>query len=62
MNDEDWQDETILSGGAEWRKEENNTYTKYMTISYKNGRSDIHLMESGVTEKEFFRRRLDGSA
>ena len=61
MNDDDWQDETILSGGGEWLKENDGTYTKYMSISYKNGRVNRHIMESGVTEKEFFKRRLDGT-
>ena len=62
MNDDDWEDETILGGGGEWLKENDGSYTKYMSIQYKNGRVDRHLMESGVTEKEFFQRRLDGSA
>jgi len=62
MNDDDWKDETILSGGGEWSKEENGSYTKYMRIHYRDGRVDQHIMESGVTEKEYFRRRLDGSA
>jgi hypothetical protein len=59
--DDDWEDETILSGGGEWLKESDGTYTKYMSISYKNGRVDRHRMESGITEKEFFKRRLDGT-
>ena len=61
MNDDDWKDETILSGGGEWLKESDGTYTKYMSISYKNGRVDRHTMESDVTEKEYFKRRLDGT-
>lgn len=62
MNDDDWKDETILTGGGEWCKEKDGLYTKYMSISYRNGRVDRHIMESGVTEKEYFQRRLDGSA
>lgn len=61
MNDEDWGDESILSGGGEWLKEHNGTYSKYMSIHYRDGRVDRHIMETGVTEKEFFKRRLDGT-
>ena len=61
MNDNDWEDETILTGGGDWRKEADGTWTKSMNIHYRNGRVDTHLMESGVTEKEYFKRRLDGT-
>ena len=54
--------EAIQGGGAEWLKEEDGSYTKYMRIHYRDGRVDQHIMESGVTEKEYFQRRLDGSA
>lgn len=60
MND-DWEDETLLGGGGEWLKESDGTYTKYMCIHYKNGRTDRHTMESDVSEKEYFKRRLDGT-
>lgn len=67
MNDEDemnayeWGNETILSNGGEWHKVKNGTYTKYMRIHYRDGRVDQHILESNVTEKEYFKRKLDGT-
>jgi len=66
MNDDDmnayeWDGETILSGGGEWLKEKDGSYTKYMSVHYRDGRVDRHIMESGVTEKEYFKKKLDGS-
>jgi len=61
MNDDDWENKTILHGGGEWLKEKDGLYTKYMNIHYKDGRVDRHIMESGVTEKEYFKKKLDGS-
>jgi len=58
---EDQKDGTLLGGGSEWLKEDDSTYTKYMCIHYRDGRIDRHIMESGLSEKEYFKRRLDGS-
>ena len=60
MNDED--ESTTYGGHDIWNKESNGTYTRTLSIYYKNGRSDNHIMETGVSEKEYFRRRLDGTA
>ena len=51
----------IKSDAYEWRKEANNTYTRTMSIYYRH-RTDTHILETNITEKEYFRRRLDGTA
>lgn len=58
MND-DKENKTTLSG--EWVLEEDGLYYKYISIHYRHGRVDRHIMESSVTEKEYFKRRLDGT-
>ena len=61
MNDDD--NESITYGeNYIWYKEANGTYTRTVSIYYKNGRQDNHIMESNVSEKEYFLRRLDGTA
>lgn len=61
MNDDDKVD-TLYGGQYVWNKEPNGTYTCTLSIYYKNGRCDNHIMEDGVSEKEYFRRKLDGTA
>lgn len=60
MND----DETGTTYGADygWSKQENGTYTKSMIIYYKNGKNDYVVLEENVSEKEYFKRKLDGTA
>lgn len=60
MNDDNLKDETTLSG--EWVLEEDGLWSKYICIHHRHGRVDRHTLESNVTEKEYFRRKLDGTA
>lgn len=59
MNDNDTEDKTTLSG--EWVLENDGLWSKYISIHYRHGRVDRHTLESNVTEKEYFKRRLDGT-
>ncbi len=53
---------TTLSGNWGWEKQDDGTYTKSLTIYYKHGRNLHQIIEENVSEKEYFKRKLDGTA
>lgn len=61
MNDRIEYGTVLKENNGEWLKELNGTYTRYLCIYYRNGRVDKHVVESCVSEKEYFRRKLNGT-
>lgn len=59
-NDEEG--EILDKGRYVWNEESNGTYTKTVSIYYRHGRMDTHILEEGISQKEYFRRKLDGTA
>lgn len=60
MNDNEL--DTIYGGDYGWSKQPNGTYTKSLTIYYKHGRQLHQIIEENISEKEYFKRKLDGTA
>ena len=54
--------DTTFGGFFEWSQQSNGTYTKSMTIYYRHGRHVSQIIEENVSEKEYFMRKLDGTA
>ena len=54
--------ETTLGGMASWIKHTDGSYTKIMTVYYKHGKIDFQILEENVSEKDYFKRKLDGTA
>ena len=61
MNDDNL-DDTTFSGAYGWEKQSDGTYTKSLTIYYKRGRPLRQIMEENISEKEYFKRKLNGTA
>ena len=52
----------IINSGWCWTKQMDGTYTKSLTIYYKHGRNLHQVVEENVSENEYFKRKLDGTA
>ena len=59
MND-DWMNETVLYGGYSWQKEDDGTYTKILSCTFKDGTKLYQVIEENVSEKDYFMRKLQG--
>lgn len=60
MNDNDLN--TVYEGYFEWSQQIDGTYTKSLTIYYRYGRHQQQIIEENISEKEYFKRKLDGTA
>lgn len=54
--------DTTMGGNWGWEKQSDGTYTKSLTIYYKHGKQLQQIIEENVSEKEYFKRKLDGTA
>lgn len=54
--------ETTLGGSISWHKEDDGTYIKVLTSLSKSGKYNYKVIEQNVNEKDYFKRRLDGTA
>lgn len=61
MTNDDLSD-TTYGGAFGWEKQSDGTYTKSLTIYYKRGRPMQQIIEENVSEKEYFKRKLNGTA
>lgn len=60
MNDEDFG--TTYGGNYVWERRENGMYTQTLRVYYKNGRYTDTILREDITEKEYFKFKLDGTA
>lgn len=51
-----------MRGGYSWHEEADGTYTYVLNVEYKDGTIAYEVIEENISGKEYFKRKLDGSA